>query len=160
MVTCDIWHYTFIKNSRETVFNDNWYRLKFNTSVSSSMALLFSRKIYLFFSWNNRNFHNALSQKDLFWGFEFWGVFLSHSRIFHSYGHVTIAGEGLQILTYAWHSWPLSCEGSLACHTCCDTRHPLIMIISKDSWHSHRLAVELSLPGNRTLNLQHARRTL
>ena len=29
----------------------------------------------------------------------------SHSRIFHWYGDVTIAGEGLQILTYARHSW-------------------------------------------------------
>ena len=28
---------------------------------------------------------------------------LSHSRIFHSYGDVTIAGKGLQILTYAQH---------------------------------------------------------
>ena len=27
----------------------------------------------------------------------------SHSRIFHSYGDVTIAGKGLQILTYARH---------------------------------------------------------
>ena len=33
-------------------------------------------------------------------------------RIFHSYGDVSIAGEGLQILTYARHSWPLSSEGS------------------------------------------------
>ena len=32
---------------------------------------------------------------------------------FHSYGDVTIAGEGLQILTYARHSWTLSSEGSL-----------------------------------------------
>ena len=43
--------------------------------------------------------------------------FTSHSRIFHSHGEVTITGEGLQILTYARHSWPLSSEGSLACHT-------------------------------------------
>ena len=40
----------------------------------------------------------------------------SHSKIFHSYGDVTITGEGLQILTKAWHSWPLSSEGSLECH--------------------------------------------
>ena len=32
----------------------------------------------------------------------------SHSRMFHSYGDVTIAGEGLQIFTYARHSWTLS----------------------------------------------------
>ena len=55
-----------------------------------------------------------------------------HSRIFHSYGDVFIAGEGLQILTYARHSWPLSSERSLACHTYCDTGHPFIMVISED----------------------------
>ena len=36
-------------------------------------------------------------------------------EIFHSY-----AREGLQILTYARHSWPLSSEGFFACHTYCD----------------------------------------
>ena len=34
----------------------------------------------------------------------------------------------LQIfLTYTRHSWPLSSEGSSACHTYCDTGHPFIM---------------------------------
>ena len=58
--------------------------------------------------------------------------FSSHSRIFHSHGDVSIAGEGLQILTYARHSWPLSSERSLACHTYYDTGHPFIMVISED----------------------------
>ena len=35
---------------------------------------------------------------------------LSHLRIFYSYGDVTIAGEGLQILIHARHSWQLSSE--------------------------------------------------
>ena len=52
-------------------------------------------------------------------------VFSSHSRIFPSYGDVTITGEGLNVLTYARHSWRLSSEASLACHTYCDTGHPL-----------------------------------
>ena len=47
-----------------------------------------------------------------------WG-FSSHSRIFHSYGDVYITCEGLQILTCARHSWPLSSEGSFS------VRHPL-----------------------------------
>ena len=59
--------------------------------------------------------------------------------VFHPYGDVTIASEGLQILTYARHSWPLSSECSLACHTYGDTGHPFIMVISKDPWHSHLL---------------------
>ena len=56
--------------------------------------------------------------------------FTSHTRIFHSYIYgdhmVTITGEGLQILTHIRHSWPLSVEGSLACHTNCDTGHSFI----------------------------------
>ena len=65
--------------------------------------------------------------------------FSSHSRIFLSYGEVTIADDGLQILTCAWHSWPLSTEGSLACHTYCDTGYPFIMAISEELWHPHLL---------------------
>ena len=45
----------------------------------------------------------------------------------------------LHILTYALHSWPLSSEGSLACHTLCDTWYPFIIVISKDPWHLHLL---------------------
>ena len=45
----------------------------------------------------------------------------------------------LQILTCAWHLWPLSSEGSLAFHTYDDTGHPFIMVISEDPWHSHLL---------------------
>ena len=41
--------------------------------------------------------------------------YLSHSRIFHSYRDVTIAGVGLQFfLTLARHSWPLSSKGFFA----------------------------------------------
>ena len=50
-----------------------------------------------------------------------WFVCASHSKIFHSYEDVTIFGQGLQILTYARDSWPLSSKGSLACHIYCDT---------------------------------------
>ena len=69
----------------------------------------------------------------------------SHSRIFHSYVDITIAGEGLQILTYARLSWSLSSEGSLTCHTYCDTGLPFIMVISEDPWHSHRIAGRLAV---------------
>ena len=59
------------------------------------------------------------------------GIFPPYSRIFHSYGDVVIAGEGLQILTCALQSWPLSSVGSLTCHIC-DTDHYLIMVIFDD----------------------------
>ena len=59
-------------------------------------------------------------------------AFSSHSRIFHAYGDVTFAGDMLQVSTHAWHSWPLSSEGSLACHTYCNTDHPFIMVTSED----------------------------
>ena len=74
-------------------------------------------------------------------------AFSSHSRIFQSSGDVTIADEGLQILTYARFSWLLSHEGCLPCHTFFDTGIRL-------KWSSprtrdtnligERLAVELS----------------
>ena len=51
--------------------------------------------------------------------------FTSLPKIFHSYGDVTITSEGLHILTFSRHSWPLINEGSLACHTYCDTVHHL-----------------------------------
>ena len=56
----------------------------------------------------------------------------------------TIAGEGLQILTNARHSWLLRGKGLISeatftCHTNCDTGLPFIMAISEDPWHSHLL---------------------
>ena len=61
---------------------------------------------------------------------------------------MTITGEGLQILTYTRHLWPLSRGCSLACHTYCDTGHynehlrgPVTLTPVTE-----RLAVELSLP--------------
>ena len=60
--------------------------------------------------------------------------FTFHSRMFHSYGEFTILP-----LTYTRHSWSLSSDGSSACHTYCDTRHPFIMVIFEDLWQSHLL---------------------
>ena len=60
--------------------------------------------------------------------------------IFYSYGDVTISSEVLQILIYTRHSWTLSSEGTLACHTYYyNTGHPFIMVISEDPWHSQLL---------------------
>ena len=101
-----------------------------------------------------------------------WGV-TSLSRMFHSYGYITTTSEGLQILTFVRHSWPLSSEGSSACHIYCNTGHLFIIVISEDPWHSHLLQ---SIPqwsyqylflrlrsvaaGIRTPNLTHTRRAL
>ena len=49
----------------------------------------------------------------------------------------TLPVKGFKFLTYAWQSLPLSSEGSLACNTYCDTRHPFKMVISEDPSHSH-----------------------
>ena len=38
-----------------------------------------------------------------------------------------ITDEGLQILTYGRHLWPLSIEGSLVCHAYCDKGLELII---------------------------------
>ena len=58
--------------------------------------------------------------------------FSSNSKIFHSYGDITITGERLHNLTYVRHSWPLNSEGSLTCHTHSYTGQPFMMIISED----------------------------
>ena len=66
--------------------------------------------------------------------------FASHLRIFHSFGDVTITDEGLQILVYTQHSWPLSSEGSLARHTYCDTGHLFMWSsLHEDPQYSHLL---------------------
>ena len=44
--------------------------------------------------------------------------FSSHLRIFHPCWNLINAGEGLQILTFARHLWPLSSMGSLAFSKC------------------------------------------
>lgn len=51
------------------------------------------------------------------------GGLSSYTRMFHSYGEVTITREGLDILTYARHWLTLNSESSLACHICCDMGH-------------------------------------
>ena len=40
--------------------------------------------------------------------------------------------KSCKFFTYAGHSWQLSCEGSLTCHTYCDTGHPFKMAISEE----------------------------
>ena len=62
--------------------------------------------------------------------------FFVHSRIFHLFGGVSIAGEG-RLLIYDRHLLPLCSEVSLACHTSCDTGHPFMMVISEYPSHSH-----------------------
>ena len=68
----------------------------------------------------------------------------SHSRIFHSFGDVIIAGEGLQILTNARYLWALNSGVSITCQIYCDTGHlrgPAALTPIAE-----RLAVELLLP--------------
>ena len=86
-------------------------------------------------------------------------VFVSLKRILYSYGDVTIAGEGLQIFTYARHSWPLSSEGSLVCHTFCDIGHPLLWSSPRNcdtqcSCHFLFLRLRSVAAGIRTPNLR------
>ena len=65
--------------------------------------------------------------------------FFVYSRIVYWHKDVTIAGEGLQILTFARHTWPLRSEGSLVCHAYCDTGHLFIKVSLQDPWHSQLL---------------------
>ena len=58
---------------------------------------------------------------------------------------VTMTGEGVHILTYTRHSWPLSGECSLTCHTLCNKEYPFILVIFKDLWHSNALTLAVTI---------------
>ena len=82
--------------------------------------------------WNTLK-NEALNRIGLFYLFVcLFRVYRPTLEFSHSYGDVTITGEGLQILTYARQSRPLSSKGYLVRHTYCDTGHPFIMVISED----------------------------
>ena len=55
-----------------------------------------------------------------------WG-FSSHSRIFTHIETLPLPVKGCKILTYVRHSWPLSSEGSFACHIYRETWHLFMM---------------------------------
>ena len=63
-----------------------------------------------------------------------------------------MASEGLQILTYARHSWPESSEGSLACHTYYDKLRGIRLYWSsprtRDTHTYHYLFYDLGLSLN------------
>ena len=82
----------------------------------------------------SRLVRHAIATEDMILDFFCMIVVYRPTREFaiHMETSCTVTGEGLQILTYARHSWPLSCEGSLKYHTYCYTGHPFIMVISED----------------------------
>ena len=63
--------------------------------------------------------------------------FLSPLENYSLIGDVTIANEGLQMLTFALHLLPFSSEGSLVCLTNCDTGNPFIYLLSLISPRTH-----------------------
>jgi hypothetical protein len=58
--------------------------------------------------------------------------FTSRLRFSHSYGDPTIASEGLHNLGQCSALRPLRGEGSLSCHTCCDTGASVFLFHQKD----------------------------
>ena len=67
-------------------------------------------------------------------------VFFRFTREFFLLEDVTIDDEELQILLGTHGS-----EGSLTCHTCCDTVQPEVIVIFEDTCVAERLAMNLSL---------------
>ena len=70
--------------------------------------------------WQQRRTTNKYRSENISWTFGscdiclgFYGSLSSNSRIFHSYVDLNIAAEGLQILTFVRHSWPLNIEDSV-----------------------------------------------
>ena len=69
---------------------------------------------------------------DIMFLFVYLRVFIPLENFFTHMETSAIPMKGLQILTYARHSWPYHNEGTLACHTCCDIGPPFIIVISED----------------------------
>ena len=86
--------------------------------------------LFRVYKYVNTTQHNQQYVCLLLWGLS------SHFRIFHSYVDITFTSEGLQILTYAQYSWPLSIKGSIACYTYCDTGHNFKMVNFENPLHS------------------------
>jgi hypothetical protein len=86
--------------------------------------------------------------------------FTSHSRIFHSYGDVTIASKRLQNLGLCSALRPLSSEGSLSCHTHCNTEPQFFRSHPKNRSHlvafyeKQRDAEDLFYPGSSRVPIQ------
>ena len=96
-----------------------WCRKQLNTGNQAvtdnpmSVVHVFVRKLFTFSTSFpdtnfNQNWHAKCFDECLFVCLRFSFI----SRIFHSFGDVTITGERLQILIFSRHLWPLSSEGS------------------------------------------------
>ena len=118
----------YVMTSFFLFFNQNAYieLLLVNSKLTMRTIILIETNVVFI------NSHVFSCQSYIFCLFDW--VFLSLSRIVHSYRDVTINGEGLQILMYARHSWSLSSEGSLACHAAF-----VYNFIFEDPRHSHIL---------------------
>ena len=63
----------------------------------------------------------------------FFGGFSSHSGICQPFGDVTITGEGLHMLTYTRHTWPLSSGGSFTQVNCAVASSDKVIVDSRTS---------------------------
>ena len=58
--------------------------------------------------------------------------FTSHARVFFTYmERSALPVKVCKIWVYAWRSGPLSREGTLSCHTCCDTGPRFSILIQR-----------------------------
>ena len=62
----------------------------------------------------------------------FAGVFVWVRLTREFFTHMETSPFLVKASKYTRHTWPLNSEGSLACHTFCDTEHPFIMVIFED----------------------------
>ena len=88
-----------------------WLECLFSCSLSIGQS---SAKVYVLLyvlrDWNLNLWYFFVNLM-IFWFVSFFGGF-AHSRIFHSFGEITITGE---FFTYTRHTWPLSSEDFLTC---------------------------------------------
>ena len=107
------------------------------------ISLQIDKRTVMIYTYHHKALHSVLrttiyTYHDIIWTIHTCFFFVC---LFGVYRMKNFTGCWLRatVLAYFRHSWLLSSEGSLACHTYCDTRHPFTMVISEDPWHSHLL---------------------
>ena len=111
--------------------------------LGRTLRYVISNSIYIYMMVDCEHFQYVLFQWcEKVWKNDMLNILINFSvwlfAFLESFTHMDTSSlplNGCKFLTYTWHSWPANSEGSLACHTYCDTGHSFILLISENPWH-------------------------